>query len=319
MFQAPSPPATERAGGSAGVIRAIGLTRRFGPTVAVRPVSLTLGPGGIVGLLGPNGSGKSTLLRMLLGLVRPDGGTAQVDGVPLEGDGVAVRRRATYLTGELHLYGELRAREHLAWCVRGRGPAALDRALTLAASFELPLRQRVRGFSHGMKRQLLLAAALAPDVRVRILDEPTEGLDPTRRAQVLELLAADAARGTTLLISSHHLGEVERACTRHLFLRRGELLDEASAREFHRRSRECVRITWEHAPEPGALERVLAPHAFELWSEGPRTTLFFPDGAPLSHLARILTAEGLPPLRSLVHGELSLSELYRELYGVEGV
>ena len=87
-----------------------------------------------------------------------------------------------------------------------------------------------------MKRQLLLAAALAPDVRVRILDEPTEGLDPSRRAQVLELLQADARRGTTLLISSHHLGEIERAAERQLFLRKGELLDEDNAAKLHRRA-----------------------------------------------------------------------------------
>jgi len=304
---------------AAGTIQNEGLTRRFGATVAVQPFRLALGPGGITGLLGPNGSGKSTLLRMLLGLVRPDAGTASVDGVPLVGDGVAVRRRVTYLAGEIHVYGEMRASDHLAWCLRGRPEAARERALEIARAFELPLERRVRGFSHGMKRQLLLAAALAPDVRVRVLDEPTEGLDPTRRAQVLALLAEDAAHGTTLLVSSHHLGEVERLCTRQVFLRRGALLDEESARALHRRSRESLRVTWESPPEEATLRRVLAPHAFDLRIEDARTTFFFSEGGALARLPQLLAAQGLPAVRTLVFGELSLAELYRELYGVEGV
>jgi ABC-type multidrug transport system ATPase subunit len=156
-------------------------------------------------------------------------------------------------------------------------------------------------------------------VRVRVLDEPTEGLDPTRRAQVLELLRADAARGTTLLVSSHHLGEVERASSRQLFLRTGELLDEASARELHRRARESLRLTWASAPERAALERALAGRSFDLRLEGNRATLFFPDGGGTESLRILLASSDLAELRSIVYGEFSLSELYRALYGVEGV
>jgi ABC-2 type transport system ATP-binding protein len=302
-----------------GSIRIAGLTRRFGTNVAVQPLTAEVGPGGITALLGPNGSGKSTLLRMLLGLVRPDAGTAEVDGVALAGDGLGIRRRATYLCGELHVYGELTARAHLAWCLRGRGREAIARACELAEGFELPLGRRMRSFSHGMKRQLLLAAALAPDVRVRVLDEPTEGLDPTRRAQVLELLRADAARGTTLLVSSHHLGEVERGSSRQLFLRQGELLDEGSARALQRRARESLRVVWAGAPERGALECALAGRTADLRLEGERATILLHEGSGIETLRTLLSAPGLPEVRSLVYGELPLAELYRELYGAEGV
>jgi ABC-2 type transport system ATP-binding protein len=178
----------------------------------------------------------------------------------------------------------------------------------------------VRGFSHGMKRQLLLAAALAPDVRVRVLDEPTEGLDPTKRAAVLALLAEDAARGTTLLVSSHHLGEVERVCSRLLFLRKGELLDEASARALQERARAAVRLSFDTPPARAALERAVAgvPGA-ELRLEGTRATFFFPRGGALVGLRELLASAGLPEPRTLAYGELNLAELYRELYGVEGV
>jgi ABC-2 type transport system ATP-binding protein len=304
---------------SAGAIAIDGLARRFGAVQAVKPVHTRIEPGTITGLLGPNGSGKSTLLRMLLGLVRPDAGGCAVDGVPLRGDGLAIRRRVTYVPGELHVYTELRGRAHLAWCLRGRGRAALARALELARGFELPLGERLRAYSHGMKRQLLLCAALAPEVRVRILDEPTEGLDPTRRGQVLELLFADVARGTTILLSSHHLGEVERACQRRLFLRAGELLDEQHARALEQRSRECLRVHWSQAPDPRALERALSGLGLlERRLDGERASFFFPSAEAGRRGLRALL-EQLPAPRALSYGELSLAELYRELYGTEGV
>ena len=304
-----------------GVIAIDGLTRRFGKTVAVRPLALEIGPGGITGLLGPNGSGKSTLLRMLIGLVRPDAGTCSVDGVALAGDGTAIRRAVTYVPGETHVYGELSGRAHLDWLLRGREPRAHARAVELAEGFGLPLTRRVRKYSHGMKRQLFLAAALAPDVRVRILDEPTEGLDPTRRGEIVELLAKDAER-TTILLSSHHLGEVDRACKRLLFLRKGELLDQAVAATLHERARRALRVQWGTSVERARLEHALGARArdTELRLDGTRATLFLPgDEDPRAALTALLASSELPEPVSFVYGELSLQELYRELYGQEGV
>ena len=234
--------------GTATIV-ARGLTRRFGSTVAVHPLDLDVGPGGITGLLGPNGSGKSTLLRMLTGLVQPDAGSASVDGVPLEGDGTAIRRRCTYSPGEVVLYREMRGAEHLDWLLRGRDRVARRRGREIAAVFELPLTARVRAYSHGMKRQLLFAASLAPRVPVRILDEPTEGLDPSRRGTLLDLLQEDAAAGTTILLSSHHLGEVDRSCQRLIFLNKGRLVADESAEDVRRRAGRLVRLRF----SPGAL------------------------------------------------------------------
>jgi len=168
---------------SDGRIVARGIARSYGTKIALAPTDLDLEAGSIVGLLGPNGSGKSTLLRCLLGLVPRDSGSARLDGVDLSGDGTAVRRRVAYAPGEIALHAEMRGRDHLDWLTRGRGEKARVRARSIAGDFDLPLERRVRTYSHGMKRQLLLAAALAPNLRVRILDEATEGLDPTRRSQ----------------------------------------------------------------------------------------------------------------------------------------
>ena len=303
-----------------GTIAARGLSRTFGSKQAVRPFDATIGPGGVTGILGPNGSGKSTFLRMLLGLVPPDAGTAHLDGVRLAGDGTAVRRRATYMPGEIAVYGELTGREHLSWLVAGRDAGALGRALALAESLQLPLDRRVRGYSHGMKRQLLFSGALAPDVPLRVLDEPTEGLDPTRRRQVLDHLRDEAARGVTVLLSSHHLGEVERACDRVLFMKEGRLLDEEDTRRFRTRASRLVRLRFPGEVDPAALRAALAETGLRIVRiEGLEATLLVEDDPPRAGLARLLQARGLPEPSSLVFGELSLHELYRELYGEEGV
>ncbi len=310
---------TSPVAGSDGRIVARGIARKFGKKVALAPTDLDLEAGSIVGLLGPNGSGKSTLLRCLLGLVPKDAGSASLDGVALAGDGTAVRRRVAYAPGEIALHAEMRGEDHLDWLLRGRGPDARVRARSIASDFGLPLERRVRTYSHGMKRQLLLAAAFAPDVRVRILDEATEGLDPTRRSQVLERIGDDAARGTTILLSSHHLGEVDRVCRALVFLSDGRKVAEDSSEAIAARASRLVRMTFEvgadlapvaayFAKVPGARVRI----------EGARATVDLPEGDPRAILAAALVSPLLPRPRTIASGELSLPELYRDVYGVEG-
>jgi ABC-type multidrug transport system ATPase subunit len=298
--------------------RLAGLTRRFGEVVALKPLDLELPPGAVVGLIGPNGSGKSTLMRMLVGLVAPTAGSAVVAGVALRGDGVEVRRRCTFAPGELGFYGELRGDEHLRWLLRGRDRAALRRGLALIERLGLPPRAKVRTYSHGMKRQLLFAAALAPDVPLRILDEPTEGLDPTKRGEVMDLLQEDRAAGRTTLLSSHHLGEVDRSCDRLLFLSRGVLLADESARDLAARARRLVRIGF--AEPPADLEAVLrAAGAMEVRRRGGQFSVLLRDDDPRALLAVLAQRRDWPRPSSVEYGRLSLAELYRDLYGVEGV
>ncbi len=296
-----------------------GLSRSFGKKVALHPIDLDLGPGQIVGLLGPNGSGKSTLLRALMGLVRPDSGRAFVDGVEVSGDGTAVRRRSTYAPGEIALYGEMKGAAHLEWLLRGRGREAGKKARAIASDLGLPLEKKVRAYSHGMKRQLLLSAALAPEVGVRILDEATEGLDPSRRGVVLERLADDAARGTTILLSSHHLGEVDRACDVLVFLSEGKKIAEEAAASVAERARRLVRLSFDEGVEMGKVsERLSRFEGARVRIEGLRATVTLGSAEPSTFLSSVLSAPDLPRPRAAEYGELSLSDLYREIYGVEG-
>ena len=295
-----------------------GLTRTFGEHVALEPLDLELRPGSVVGLIGPNGSGKSTLMRMLVGLIRPTAGEATVAGVPLRGDAVAVRRRCTFAPGELGFFGELTCTAHLRWLLRGRGADAVERGLVLVDRLGLPRRAKVRTFSHGMKRQLLFAAALAPDLPLRILDEPTEGLDPTKRGEVMALLREDVSEQRTILLSSHHLGEVDAACDRLLFLNRGRLVADESAADLAERARRIVRLAWSEAPSDlESLGELQCAEEVTIRDRSATVLLRTDDVRPL--LAALAARDGWPAPSAVEYGHLSLGTLYQELYGVEAL
>jgi ABC-2 type transport system ATP-binding protein len=301
-----------------GRIEVRGLSRSFGEKQVLYPLDLDVGPGGITGLLGPNGSGKSTLLRCLVGLVRPDSGSVSIDGVPLTGDGLAVRKRVTYSPGELATYGSLRGEDHLEWLLAGRDREAPGRARRMAVSLGLPLKQKLRTYSHGMKRQLFFSAAMAPRVRVRLLDEITEGLDPAKRGAVHEALRADAAEGTTILLSSHHLGEVSRVCERLLFLRDGRLLSDEDADSVRSRSRRLVRLSFRPEEDLTEMERAAQlAGATEVRRAEARLSLYLPGEDPRQLLAALFARADLPRPLTIDYGELSLEELFSELYGEE--
>lgn len=298
-------------------VQSRGLTRRFGEHLALSPIDLEAPAGRITGLLGPNGSGKSTLLRCLTGLVRADAGTAVVAGVALRGDGTAVRRRCTYSPGEVAVYGELDGAAHIDWLLRGRDAAAPARARAIAEDLGLPLGRRVHTYSHGMKRQLYLSCALAPDLPVRILDEITEGLDPNMRGRVLNLLEEDAHAGRAILLSSHHLGEVDRVCDRLVFMNGGVKIAEESAEDLATRARSLIQLRFADSADAEAVRARLDDGIECLRAEEGVLSLRVKSGDATRELARLLALEGIPRPLSLRAGELSLRELYRDLYGVD--
>lgn len=294
-----------------------GLTKRFGSNVALAPLDLSLARGSVCGLVGPNGSGKSTFLRLLVGLVPASAGTVEIDGQRLTGEGLGVRRRVAFAPGEIAAYGELTADGQLAFLLRGRDSNALDRARALAERLGLPLRGRMRTFSHGMKRQVMFCAAMAPDVPVRLLDEPTAGLDPTKRGEVVDLVAQDAREGRCVLLSSHHFGEVARCCERVVFLAQGRLVADERTAELERRARRL--LTLEFAPdiEPAELERLARALPADVRVGSARLAAELGGDDVLAAL-RGLPADGPVPTR-ITFGSHSLEELYRDLYGVEGL
>jgi ABC-2 type transport system ATP-binding protein len=219
---------------SAAPIEARALVKRYGDIVAVDHVDLTVGVGDVYGYLGPNGAGKTTSLRMLLGLIRPDSGTAKLFGRDplLEGaralDGVAgfveAPRFYPYLTGRKNL-------ELVAALDGGDAAGRIDAALDTVDLTDRA-KDRVGGYSHGMRQRLGIAGALLRDPRLLLLDEPTTGLDPAGMRDMRALVRRLADQGMTVLLSSHLMGEVEELCDRLAIVRSGRVVYEGSLPEL---------------------------------------------------------------------------------------
>jgi ABC-2 type transport system ATP-binding protein len=211
-----------------------GLVKRYGELVAVDHVDLTVERGDVFGYLGPNGAGKTTSLRILLGLIRPTEGAAQLFGRDpmIEGaralDGVAgfveAPRFYPYLSGRRNL-------RLLADYDEPVSRARIDEVLELV-ELKDRAKDKVGGYSHGMRQRLGIAASLLRQPRLLLLDEPTTGLDPAGMRDMRDLVRRLAAEGITILLSSHLLYEVEELCNRVAIIRRGAIVYEGALRDL---------------------------------------------------------------------------------------
>ena len=206
-------------------VRARGVTKCFGDVVALDGVDLDLGRGRIHGLVGPNGAGKTTLLGLLLGLAVADGGSLEVLGVPVGRALAAPRGVAGFVDGP-GLYPSLTARQNLAALAALRGQdartARIDDALGEVGLTDVA-DDRVRGFSLGMRQRLGLAAALLTNPRLLVLDEPSNGLDPAGKKHVHGVLTRLAGQGTTVVLSSHRMEDLEALCSEVTILATGRV------------------------------------------------------------------------------------------------
>jgi len=213
---------------SALVIEARGLTKRYGKTVAVNDLDMTVAAGEVFGVLGPNGSGKTTTILMLLGLTEPTAGTVSVLGYDPFRQPLQVKRRVGYLPDMVGFYDRLSAGENLAYTSRllnldsTEARDRIDRALARVGLTEVASR-RVGTYSHGMRQRLGVAELLVKQAEVAILDEPTNGLDPQATQELLELIGDLRREGMTVLLSSHLLSLVQSICDRVALFREGRV------------------------------------------------------------------------------------------------
>jgi ABC-2 type transport system ATP-binding protein len=205
------------------VLETRGLVKRFGETVAVGGVDISVGEGTVCGLLGRNGAGKTTLLRMILGLLPPDVGAVRVFGREAAAGDAAAREAVAGFVEEPKFYPYLSARRNLELLALLDGDGARvspDKALELV-DLSRRGRDKVRGFSTGMKQRLGIAAALVRSPRLLVLDEPTTGLDPTGAASVRAMVREIAESGGTVLLSSHNMAEVADICDSVIIIHEG--------------------------------------------------------------------------------------------------
>ena len=289
-------------------IEAVELTKRFGRTLAVDDLSFTVPAGYVTGFVGPNGAGKTTTMRMVLGLDRPDGGHALVNG-----------RRYTELRRPLREVGALldaaavhpgrRASDHLRWLARSNGIALrrVRQVLELVGLDDVA-RRRVRGFSLGMLQRLGIAAALLGDPPVLILDEPANGLDPDGMIWLRGFLRSLAAEGRVILVSSHLMSELEDAADRLVVIGRGRLIAETDVADLLASvSGTRVRL---HTPERSEVMGLLAAAGANVTSDGSDALTV--TGLDAAHIAE-LTAERGIPLYELSPVQATLEEAFTQL------
>jgi ABC-2 type transport system ATP-binding protein len=204
------------------------LTKRYGTLIALDDLSLTLNAGQIFGLIGPNGAGKTTAIKILVGLIRPTSGTAEIGGVDCVRDSRKIKRLVGYMPDQFGSYNNMRVREYLDFfgaafgIPRRRRIKRIDEIMETTGTTYMKDRF-VESLSHGMQQRVGVARTLLHDPQVLILDEPANGLDPQARIDMRDLLLKLAQLGKTLLVTSHILPELSRICDRIGILTNGKL------------------------------------------------------------------------------------------------
>jgi ABC-2 type transport system ATP-binding protein len=210
-----------------------GLAKSFGRTKALDGLNLTVSPGDITGFLGPNGAGKSTTIRVLLGLLRADGGTVRLLGGDPWRDAVALHRRIAYVPGDVTLWPNLTGMQAIDFLCRLRGNGVDTRRRDeLIERFELDPHKKARTYSKGNRQKVAIIAAFSCHSELYILDEPTSGLDPLMERAFQQCVAEVARRGAAVLLSSHILAEVEKLCDNVTIIRSGRTVRSGTLAEL---------------------------------------------------------------------------------------
>lgn len=287
-------------------VRTDGLTKRFGRAVAVDDLTFSVMPGEVFGFLGPNGAGKSTTIRLLLGLIRPSAGAAEVFGVPVA-DVRRAHRHLAYVPGDVELWPSLTGAEILELLARVRPGVDVDYRAELVDRFGLDLSMRGKAYSTGNRQKVALVAAFAPRAPLLVLDEPTSGLDPLMEQVFRRCVTEARERGQAVFLSSHQLAEVEAVCDRVAILRDGRLVEIDRMSELRRLRRSMVEVSYDGiAP---ALMNVPGVLGVETLSA---SRLRFTLSGPPAHALRALADA---KITSMVVREPSLEEIFLDYYG----
>jgi beta-exotoxin I transport system ATP-binding protein len=290
------------------VIRADALSKRYGRVQALDGLSLDVRAGEVLGFLGPNGAGKTTTLRLLMGYLRPTGGSARMLGLDCWRDSVAVHARTGYLPGDVRLWPRMTVRAIAGHLARLRGLDHDPRTLDLAKRLDVELDRPVGELSKGNRQKAGLLLALLGEPELLLLDEPTSGLDPLAQAEFHAILRERVAAGAAVLLSSHVLSEVERVADRVAIIRSGRLLVLESLAGLREKARHTVEVRFGSPPPPTAFAAV--PGITDVRLEGSllRCTMRGEVDPLIKALSRY-------HVRDLNSHEADLEETFLALYG----
>jgi len=287
-------------------IRTSGLTKRYGDVAALDHLDLEVSPGEVVGYLGPNGAGKTTTIRLLLGLINPTGGRAEIFGLDCRRQPVLTHRRLAFVAGEASLWPSLTGAETLRLLGRVAGRVDESYRDELLARFDLDPAKKIRAYSKGNRQKVILIAALMTRADLLILDEPTSGLDPLMEEAFRQSIREARDRGQTVFLSSHVMSEVEALCDRVGILRDGKLAEMGTLAQLRHLAALTVEATFDgQVPDLSGV-----PGVSSLSTEG--RVLRCQVRGPVGPLLKALATSGVTQLLSR---EPSLEELFLAQYG----
>ena len=292
-------------------IRTEGLTKFYGKSRGVADLHLEVRRGEVFGYLGPNGAGKTTTIRLLLDLIRPTRGGAEVLGLDARRDGVAIRERVGYLPGELALYDRMTGGELLRYLANLRGGVEWGYVESLAGRLECDLSARIKSLSKGNKQKIGLVQAFIHRPELLILDEPTSGLDPLMQHEFHRLVRELAGDGVTFFISSHNLPEVERISDRVGIIREGALVTVDDIENLKRKALRRLEVHFA-APVPReAFEGIAGVKDLAVDGNTLRC-------AVAGSVDGLIKAAARFEVLNLVSPEVSLEEIFIDYYQGEG-
>lgn len=291
------------------VIETKKIQKNFGTVKALDGLDLSVRRGEVHGFLGPNGSGKSTTIRVLLGLLRKNGGEVNILGGDPWKDSVDLHRRLAYVPGDVNLWPNLSGGEAIDLFGKLRGGLDEKRREKLLKDFQLDPRKKCRTYSKGNRQKVALIAALASDVELYIMDEPTSGLDPLMEAVFQEHVNKLKHDGKTILLSSHILAEAESLCDRVTIIREGRTVSTGTLSELRHMTRPTVQLTTKQ--EPKTLERLKGIHDLKLDGKHAKFEI---DHNSLDSVIKYL---GRYEITHLTIQPASLESLFLQHYGDE--
>ncbi|MFI2105270.1 ATP-binding cassette domain-containing protein [Isoptericola sp. NPDC019693] len=298
---------------SAPAVEIHDLHKSFGSVQALDGLDLTVEAGQVAGFLGPNGAGKSTAIRVLLGLLRADSGSARLLGGDPWRDAVALHRRLAYVPGDVSLWPNLTGGEAIDYLARLRGRPDKRRKAELLERFELDPTKKARTYSKGNRQKVALVAALVSQVDLLVLDEPTSGLDPLMEAVFTEHVREAKAAGTSVLLSSHILSEVEKVCDTVTIIRNGRAVESGTLDDLRHLTRSAVTAVVDG--DPSAIAAMPGVHDLTATPDGTGTRVTFDvDDA---EMGRVLPAVSALGVHSFAAQPPSLEELFMRHYGDE--
>ena len=292
---------------TAPAVRTTRLSKRYGGMDALVDLDLQVAEGEVVGYLGPNGAGKTTTIRLLLGLIRPTHGGAEIFGLDCQHQPVQAHRRLSYVAGEANLWPSLTGAETLHLLAHVLGKLDIGYRDLLVERFALDPSKKVRTYSKGNRQKLILIAALMARPDLLILDAPTSGLDPLMEQAFRHCIHEARERGQTVFLSSHILSEVEALCDRVGILRAGRLVEMGTLAQMRHLSSLTVEATFDgSAPD---LSRIPGVTSVQVTGQVVRCQV----RGTIEPLLKVLAAAGV---HELLSREPSLEELFLAHYGV---